>query len=212
MNHQTTFMENKLWQNDLIISAKNIIIAGADEAGRGPLAGPVCAAAVILDYSVVIPEINDSKKLSEKKRNYLAKEIMAKAVCYSIQLVNAATIDKMNILNASLHAMQLACEALTTMPQLCLIDGNKIPPNLEITCQSVIKGDALHACIAAASILAKVYRDDYMRTLDKKYPQYGFARHKGYPTKAHFAALEEYGVIDEHRRSYAPVQKVLRKS
>ena len=184
-------------------------IAGADEAGRGPLVGSVVAAAVILDPNKPIQGLNDSKKLTEKKREKLFVEIQEKALAWAIAEASAAEIDEINILQASLLAMRRAVEQLTIQPELVLVDGNKIPQGLSMSCEAIVGGDALHAEISAASILAKVTRDHQMIEMDRKYPQFGFAKHKGYPTKAHFEAIAAYGVIQEHRRSYAPVKKAL---
>ena len=186
-----------------------MLIAGVDEAGRGPLVGSVVAAAVILDPNNPIEGLNDSKKLTEKKREKLFKEIQEKALAWAIAEASHDEIDEINILQASLLAMRRAVEALKITPEHVLVDGNKIPQGLQMHCDAVVGGDALHAEISAASILAKVTRDREMVELDQIYPQYGFAKHKGYPTKAHFAAIEQYGVIDQHRRSYSPVKKAL---
>ncbi|HCL60231.1 MAG TPA: ribonuclease HII [Acinetobacter sp.] len=184
-------------------------IAGVDEAGRGPLVGSVVAAAVILDPNNPIEGLNDSKKLTEKKREKLFIEIQEKALAWAIAEASAAEIDEHNILQASLLAMRRAVEALPVQPEHVLVDGNKIPQGLAMSCDAVVGGDALHAEISAASILAKVTRDRQMVEMDQKYPQFGFAQHKGYPTKAHFEAIALHGVIDEHRRSFGPVKKVL---
>lgn len=184
-------------------------IAGVDEAGRGPLVGSVVAAAVILDPNNPIEGLNDSKKLSEKKREKLFIEIQEKALAWAIAEASHQEIDEINILQASLLAMRRAVEALKIQPEHVLVDGNKVPQGLVMSCDAVIGGDAIHAEISAASILAKVARDREMVMLDQQYPQFGFAKHKGYPTKAHFEAIVEHGVIDQHRRSYAPVRKVL---
>lgn len=184
-------------------------IAGADEAGRGPLVGSVVAAAVILDPENPIEGLNDSKKLSEKKREKLFVEIKEKALAWAIAECSAQEIDEMNILQASLLAMRRAVEKLEIQPDHVLVDGNKVPQGLSMSCDAVVGGDAIHPEISAASILAKVTRDHEMVELDQKYPQYGFAKHKGYPTKAHFEAIAEHGVIAEHRRSFGPVRKVL---
>lgn len=184
-------------------------IAGVDEAGRGPLVGSVVAAAVILDPNNPIEGLNDSKKLSEKKREKLFIEIQEKALAWAIAEASAAEIDEHNILQASLLAMRRAVEALSIQPEYVLVDGNKIPQGLAMSCDAVVGGDALHPEISAASILAKVTRDRQMVEMDQKYPQFGFAKHKGYPTKAHFEAIALHGVIDEHRRSFGPVKKVL---
>ena len=186
-------------------------VAGVDEAGRGPLVGSVVAAAVILDPNNPIEGLNDSKKLSEKKREMLFVEIQEKAVAWAIAEASHAEIDQLNILQASLLAMRRAVEALNIQPQHVLVDGNKIPQGLSVSCEAIVGGDALHAEISAASILAKVTRDRQMVVLDQQYPQFGFAQHKGYPTKMHFAAIAEHGVIDQHRRSYAPIKQALAK-
>ncbi|WP_218697999.1 ribonuclease HII [Acinetobacter harbinensis] len=186
-------------------------VAGVDEAGRGPLVGSVVAAAVILDPNNPIEGLNDSKKLSEKKREMLFVEIQEKAVAWAIAEASHAEIDQLNILQASLLAMRRAVEALNIQPQHVLVDGNKIPQGLSMSCEAIVGGDALHAEISAASILAKVTRDRQMVVLDQQYPQFGFAQHKGYPTKMHFAAIAEHGVIDQHRRSYAPIKQALAK-
>lgn len=186
-------------------------IAGVDEAGRGPLVGSVVAAAVILDPNNPIEGLNDSKKLTEKKREKLFIEIQEKALAWAIAEASAAEIDEHNILQASLLAMRRAVEALAIQPEHVLVDGNKVPQGLTMSCDAIIGGDALHAEISAASILAKVTRDRQMVVLDQQYPQFGFAQHKGYPTKMHFAAIAEHGVIDQHRRSYAPIKQALAK-
>ncbi|QPF33039.1 ribonuclease HII [Acinetobacter lwoffii] len=184
-------------------------IAGVDEAGRGPLVGSVVAAAVILDPNNPIEGLNDSKKLTEKKREKLFIEIQEKALAWAIAEASAAEIDEHNILQASLLAMRRAVEALLIQPEHVLVDGNKVPQGLCMSCDTVVGGDALHAEISAASILAKVTRDHQMIEMDQKHPQFGFAKHKGYPTKAHFEAIALHGVIDEHRRSFGPVKKVI---
>ena len=184
-------------------------IAGADEAGRGPLVGSVVAAAVILDPNNPIEGLNDSKKLTEKKREKLFVEIQEKALAWAIAECCAQEIDEVNILQASLLAMRRAVEQLAIQPEHLLVDGNKVPQGLQMSCDAVVGGDALHAEISAASILAKVTRDHQMLELDAKYPQFGFAKHKGYPTKAHFEAIAKHGVIAEHRRSFAPVRKAI---
>lgn len=186
-----------------------MLVAGVDEAGRGPLVGSVVAAAVILDPNNPIEGLNDSKKLTEKKREKLFIEIKEKALAWAIAEATHQEIDEINILQASLLAMRRAVEALKLVPEHVLVDGNKVPKGLNMICDAVIGGDALHAEISAASILAKVTRDHEMVDLDKQYPQFGFAKHKGYPTKAHFDAIAEHGVIDQHRRSYSPVKKAL---
>lgn len=183
-------------------------IAGVDEVGRGPLAGDVVAAAVILDDARPIAGLRDSKKLSEKKREALFDEIRDKALCFAIARCSVAEIDELNILQASLLAMKRAVEALSQQPDHVLVDGNKLP-RWTYSSEAVVGGDDQHAEIAAASILAKVTRDREMLALDERYPGYGFAKHKGYPTAAHRQAIVEKGICPEHRRSYAPVRKIL---
>ncbi|MDH2998159.1 ribonuclease HII [Pasteurellaceae bacterium LFhippo2] len=184
------------------------LIAGVDEVGRGPLVGAVVTAAVILDPSNPIEGLADSKKLSEKKRLALAEEIKAKALAWSLGRAEPAEIDEINILQATMLAMQRAVAGLKIQPDFVLVDGNRIP-ELPMAAQAVVKGDSLVAEISAASILAKVARDLEMDELDKQYPEYGFAKHKGYPTKLHFEKLEEFGVTPFHRKSFAPVAKRL---
>ena len=184
-------------------------IAGVDEAGRGPLVGSVVAAAVILDPDNPIVGLNDSKKLTEKKREKLFIEIQEKALAWSIAEATHAEIDELNILQATFLAMRRAVESLNVQPEKVIVDGNQIPKGISIACEAIVGGDASHAEISAASILAKVTRDHEMVDLDKQYPQFGFAKHKGYPTKAHFDSIAEHGVIDQHRRSYSPVKKAL---
>ncbi len=176
-------------------------ICGVDEAGRGPLCGPVAAAAVILPEGVVIEGINDSKKLTEKKREQLYDVITEKALAWSVGLASPAEIDELNILQATFLAMRRAVEGLKTVPDYILVDGNR-DPKLGIPTATVVKGDAKVACIAAASILAKVTRDRLLEQMDEAYPEYGFAKHKGYPTKAHYAAIAKHGILPEHRRSF----------
>lgn len=178
------------------------IIAGVDEAGRGPLAGPVCAAAVILPDDCEIEGLNDSKKLSEKKREALYDVILQKAIAYDIQLVDNNVIDEINILNATMLAMTNAVNGLKVKPDFVIIDGNKVPEQLEIPSDSVVKGDAKSMSIAAASILAKVTRDRLMLSLCDKYPQYEFERHKGYGTKLHCEKLLQYGPCEIHRKTF----------
>ena len=176
-------------------------VCGVDEAGRGPLAGPVCAAAVILPTDLDIPGLNDSKKLTDKKRRELYDVITENAIAYGIALVDEKTVDEINILQATYCAMQQAVGKLSKQPDLVLIDGNRAP-ELPIAVKTVIKGDSLSASIAAASILAKVTRDRLMEEMDEAYPQYGFAVHKGYGTKRHYEALREYGPCPIHRMSF----------
>ena len=185
-----------------------LLIAGVDEVGRGPLAGPVIAAAVILDPENPIEGLTDSKKLSEKKREALAVEIKEKAFAWCIARCEAKEIDEINILQASLLAMQRAVEGLSTQPSHCLVDGNKLP-KLKCTAEAIVKGDLKEPAISAASIIAKVERDNEMVAMEEIYPGYGFAQHKGYPTKAHREAIIELGVTEIHRKSFGPVQKQL---
>ncbi len=184
------------------------LLAGVDEAGRGPLAGPVMAAAVILDPNDAIDGLDDSKKLSAARRQRLEGEIKRRALCWAVASASVAEIDAINILQASLLAMQRAVSALEIAPHKALVDGNKLPV-LACPAQAIIGGDARHAEISAASILAKEARDRCMRRLGAAHPQYGFERHKGYPTRQHIAALARHGVTIHHRRSYAPVRRVL---
>lgn len=176
-------------------------VCGIDEAGRGPLAGPVCAAAVILPDGVKIDGLNDSKKLTEKKREALFPVITAQAEAYGIGWASEREIDQINILQAAFLAMARAVEALSIPADFALVDGNRMPP-LPIPGETVVKGDGKAACIAAASVLAKVSRDRALRELDQKHPEYGFAQHKGYGTRAHYAAIKQYGLLPEHRRSF----------
>lgn len=180
------------------------LMAGVDEAGRGPLAGPVVAAAVILDDQQPIAGLNDSKKLTPARRERLFDEIYAKALCCSIAQASVQEIDEMNILQATLLAMRRAVMGLRLKPALVLVDGNRLPV-LDIPAEAVIKGDALVPAISAASILAKVYRDRWCLQVHDELPQYGFAGHKGYGTAAHLVALQSYGPCVHHRRSFAPV-------
>lgn len=184
------------------------LVCGIDEAGRGPLAGPVTAAAVILDPARPIAGLNDSKKLSEKRREALAIEIKEKALAWAIAEASPAEIDRINILQATFLAMQRAVAALSIAPERAVVDGNRCP-KLAIPVEAVVKGDGKIAAIAAASILAKTDRDGKLRALHADYPHYGFDRHMGYPTAAHFAALQEHGPCPEHRRSFAPVAQLL---
>ncbi len=183
-------------------------ICGVDEVGRGPLAGPVVAAAVILDPAQPISGLDDSKKLTEKRREALFEEIRNKALAWSLGRAEVEEIDRINILQASLLAMQRAVEALPVSPDHALVDGNKLPV-LSCSAEAIVGGDGSVACISAASIMAKVSRDREMFVLDQRYPGYGLARHKGYPTPAHKEALEKLGVSKIHRRSFAPVRRVL---
>ena len=177
------------------------LVCGVDEAGRGPLAGPVCAAAVILPPNIVIPGLNDSKKLSDKRRRELFPVIKEQALAYAIALVDEAEIDEVNILQATFRAMERAVKELPAVPDYVLVDGNKLP-QLDVEAQAVVHGDSLSASIAAASVLAKVTRDDIMLELAKTYPQYGFEIHKGYGTKAHYDALRAHGPCKIHRMTF----------
>lgn len=185
------------------------LMAGVDEAGRGPLAGPVVAAAVILDEMNPIKGLADSKKLTALRREALYDEIRAKALCCSIALATAEEIDSLNILQATMLAMKRAVEGLRLKPHKVLVDGNRLP-TLVILAEAIVKGDALVPSISAASILAKVYRDRWCAEFHLEYPQYGFAGHKGYGTAEHLAALRLHGACPQHRRSFAPVAEVLR--
>ncbi len=185
------------------------LICGVDEVGRGPLVGAVVTAAVILDPNNPIVGLNDSKKLSEKKRLQLAEEIKAKALSWSLGRAEVHEIDSLNILHATMLAMTRAVQGLHIKPEWALIDGNRVPKDIGVQASAVVKGDALVPEISAASILAKVARDEEMQQLDVAYPQYGFAGHKGYPTAEHLAAIKTHGVINEHRRSFKPVRDVL---
>lgn len=177
------------------------VICGVDEAGRGPLAGPVCAAAVILPPNMEIPGLNDSKKLSDKKRRELFPIIKEQAIAYGIAFVDHQKIDEINILQATYMAMGQAIAQLSVKPELALIDGNRAA-DFGVPTETVVHGDSLSASIAAASVLAKVSRDDYMLEMAKEYPQYGFEIHKGYGTKAHYAAITEHGTSPIHRMSF----------
>lgn len=184
------------------------LIAGVDEVGRGPLVGDVVTAAVILDPAKPIEGLNDSKKLSEKKRIVLAQEIREKALYWNIGRASPAEIDKLNILHATMLAMVRAVEGLPVTPDFVRVDGNRLPA-WNYRSEAVVKGDSLHKEISAASIIAKVERDNDMLALHEAFPQYNFAGHKGYPTKAHFAALAEFGVLDCYRKSFKPVKAML---
>lgn len=183
-------------------------IAGVDEAGRGPLCGPVVAAAVILDPARPIAGLNDSKKLSERRRDQLADAIRAQALSWAIAEASVEEIDRLNILHATMLAMKRAVEALSVTPSLVRIDGNRCP-DLAVASEAVIKGDATVPAISAASILAKTARDAQLALLDAQHPEYGFAQHKGYPTAAHLQALRVHGVIACYRRSFGPVRALL---
>jgi ribonuclease HII len=187
------------------------LVAGVDEAGRGPLAGPVVAAAVILDERRPIAGLADSKKLTALQRDRLFDEIRAKALCCSVAQASVAEIDALNILQATLLAMRRAVDGLRLKPAKVLVDGNRLP-HLDVLAEAIVKGDDKVACISAASILAKVTRDRMLVTLDALHPEYGFAAHKGYGTAAHLRALQQFGALPEHRRSFAPVAKALERT
>jgi len=191
-----------------LISEGYGVVCGIDEAGRGPLAGPVCAAAVILPTDLEIEGLNDSKKLTEKKREALFDVVKEKALAYSIVMVDEKVIDEINILQATLLAMRRAVETLEIKPDAALIDGNQ-KPGLSIEERTVVKGDAKSMSIAAASILAKVSRDRFMLELDEKYPQYQFEKHKGYGTKLHYECIEQFGISPVHRLTF--LKKILDK-
>lgn len=187
-----------------------LLVCGVDEAGRGPLAGPVCAAAVILDPSRPIAGLRDSKQLPEAKRDLLAVMIREKATAWHVAWASVAEIDELNILHATMLAMRRAVLGLVPAAHSALIDGNRCP-DLPIPARAIVKGDALEASISAASILAKTERDKVMRGLADKYPQYGFERHAGYPVPEHLAALEAFGPCPEHRKTFGPVKKHLQQ-
>ncbi|MDE6665333.1 MAG: ribonuclease HII [Ruminococcus sp.] len=194
-------LHKELFEYDSTLRKDFPVICGVDEAGRGPLAGDVYAAAVILNDDLLIDYLNDSKKISEKRREKLYDEIIEKADAYCIATASVDEIDNLNILKATMLAMKRAVEGLGVKPDLALIDGNRLP---ELDCESrfVIKGDATSASISAASVLAKVARDRYMKELSEKYPEYCFEKHKGYGTKLHYEMLEKYGISDVHRRTF----------
>jgi len=182
-------------------------VSGIDEAGRGPLAGPVVAAAVILSDNTIIEEVNDSKKLTPKKRELLFEIIKTKALSYGIGIVDSITIDKINILQATFLAMKQALDQLTVKPEIVLVDGNHKIPGLEIKQEAIVSGDAKSQSIACASILAKVTRDKIMDEYAKQYPQYLFEKHKGYGTKTHIEAIRKFGACPIHRKTFAPLNK-----
>lgn len=188
-----------------------VMICGVDEAGRGPLCGAVVAAAVILDPAQPVLGLNDSKKLSASQRERLAVEIKARALAWAVAEASVEEIDRLNILQATLLAMRRAVEALPHRPTEILIDGNRVPSGLASPARAIVKGDASEPAISAASILAKTHRDAQLLALDLRYPQYGFAAHKGYPTAAHIKALQQHGVTPEHRRSFGPVALLLKQ-
>lgn len=194
-------LHKELFDYDTEFRKEYPVICGVDEAGRGPLAGDVYAAAVILNDSVLIDYLNDSKKISEKRRELLYDEVIAKADAYCIATASVQEIDELNILQATMLAMRRAVDGLGVNPDLALIDGNRLP-QLNCKSQFVIHGDAVSASIAAASILAKVSRDRYMRELDEKYPEYCFSQHKGYGTKLHYEKIAEFGISEVHRKTF----------
>ena len=186
------------------------LMAGVDEAGRGPLAGPVVAAAVILDELNPIKGLNDSKALTARARERLFDEIRGKALCCSIGQASVEEIDRLNILQATLLAMRRAVDGLRLKPHMVLVDGNRLP-SLHVPAQAIVKGDAKVKAISAASIIAKVHRDRLCLALHEQHPQYGFDGHKGYPTAQHLAALQAHGACPQHRRSFGPVRKLLER-
>lgn len=194
-------LHKELFDYDSQLRKEYPVICGVDEAGRGPLAGDVYAAAVVLNDDVLINYLNDSKKISEKRRELLYDEVIEKADAYCIATASVEEIDRLNILQATMLAMKRAVAGLGVQPDIALIDGNRLP-DIDCECRYVIHGDAVSASIAAASILAKVARDRYMRELDEKYPQYCFSKHKGYGTAMHYEKLAEYGISDVHRRTF----------
>lgn len=196
-------------EQEQILIDQGLVYCGVDEAGAGPLCGDVVAAAVVLDPNNPIAELNDSKKLSEKKREMLFPIIKEKALAYCIARCTPQEIDEINILNARMLAMSRAINGLNIQIQHALIDGNRLPKDLPCAATAIVKGDALVAAISAASVLAKVQRDHDLLELDKVYPGYGLAKHKGYPTKAHLEALQALGPTDIYRKTYGPVRKLL---
>lgn len=183
---------------------EDLVEAGLDEAGRGPLAGPVFAAAVILPRDFYHPLLNDSKKMTKKERDILRPIIEKQAISWAVEAVSAEEIDKINILAASITGMQRAVRRLSVRPQLLLVDGNRFKPFDSYAYKTVVHGDATYASIAAASVLAKTWRDEYMTNLDKEYPQYGWAKNMGYPTPEHIEAVRRYGLTPHHRKSFHP--------
>lgn len=199
-------------EQEQILIDQGLVYCGVDEAGAGPLCGDVVAAAVVLDPNNPIAELNDSKKLSEKKREMLFPIIKEKALSYCIARCTPQEIDEINILNARMLAMSRAINGLNIQIQHALIDGNRLPKDLPCAATAIVKGDALVAAISAASVLAKVQRDHDLLELDKVYPGYGLAKHKGYPTKAHLEALQALGPTDIYRKTYGPVRKLLEQN
>ena len=198
-----------LFRNEKVYRKKYKTIAGVDEAGRGPLAGPVVIAAVIMDPKVRIEGLNDSKKLSESKREELYEIIINSAIDWKIVIVSPTIIDKINILQATLLGMEKAVLKLKERPKICLIDGNKIPGRIKKFSEAIVKGDGKFASIAAASILAKVTRDRIMIDIHREHPEYNFLQNKGYPTKEHLAAINKFGILPYHRKSFRPVQEYI---
>lgn len=201
-------MKNNYQYETELYNDGKLYIAGVDEVGRGPLAGPVVAAAVIMPKDCYIEGVTDSKKLSAKKRALLKQEIESKALAIGISFIDEKTIDEVNIYQASKLAMMEALSKLEIKPEVVLVDA--MPLELEVPSVSIIKGDELSFMIGCASIIAKETRDDFMVELDKKYPEYGFGKHKGYPTKAHIEAVYKYGVLDIHRKTYKPISEIIK--
>lgn len=201
-------MDWLLYENDAIKQGYNLI-CGIDEAGRGPLAGPVFAAAVILPEGHIIEGVNDSKKLSEKKRDLLFDKIIQECACYSVGTASEKEIDEINILQATFLAMKRAVDGLEIKPQIALVDGNRTPNFNDVFVKTIVKGDSKSASIAAASVIAKVSRDRYMLKMAEKYPQYMFEKHKGYGTKLHYEMIDKYGICKIHRKTF--LKKVLNK-
>ena len=197
---------NPLYEMDAEIRAQHGIFCGVDEAGRGPLCGPVSVAACILNPDDPIEGLNDSKKLSEKKREALYEQIVSRALAWKVILVGPEVIDRDNILQATMGGMRQAVEELDITPNYVVVDGNRCPTGLSMPCEAMVKGDARSASISAASILAKVTRDRYMCELDKQFPQYKMAQHKGYPTKLHYELIAQYGIQPFYRRSFLKKQ------
>lgn len=196
-----------LYKQEREFHHKYEFVAGVDEAGRGPLAGPLVVAAVVLDFRNQIDNLNDSKKLSATKRKKLYEIIVAQALAYHIVCIEPEIIDSLNILQATMYGMRSAVEGLYIKPDICLIDGNCMPANLPCPASAQVKGDAKFASIAAASILAKVHRDKIMDNLHYHYPDYGFLTNRGYPTREHLEAIKKFGITPVHRLSYKPVQE-----